>query len=77
MGKEQELLQAVKSGDLMTTQKLLSKLKSRTSKSGSDRIRVLLQTFPQEVLDFTSDHVFPAVLISKSMKVKFTTASQT
>ena len=32
MGKEQELLQAVKSGDLLSTQKLLSKLKSRNSK---------------------------------------------
>lgn len=28
MGKEQELLQAVKNGDLVSTQKLLSKLKS-------------------------------------------------
>lgn len=28
MGKEQELLQAVKSGDLPSTQKLLSKLRS-------------------------------------------------
>lgn len=28
MGKEQELLQAVKSGDLLSTQKLLSKLRS-------------------------------------------------
>lgn len=36
MGKEQELLQAVKTGDLMSTQKLLSKLKtSRNSKSWS------------------------------------------
>lgn len=33
MGKEQELLQAVKSGDLPSTQKLLSKLKTnRNSK---------------------------------------------
>ncbi|XP_023812962.1 caskin-2 isoform X2 [Oryzias latipes] len=37
MGKEQELLQAVKSGDLMTTQKLLSKLKSRTKLLGSTK----------------------------------------
>lgn len=28
MGKEQDLLQAVKSGDLLSTQKLLSKLKT-------------------------------------------------
>lgn len=28
MGKEQDLLQAVKNGDLMSTQKLLSKLKN-------------------------------------------------
>lgn len=28
MGKEQELLQAVKSGDLLSTQKLLSKVKT-------------------------------------------------
>lgn len=34
MGKEQDLLQAVKSGDLLSTQKLLSKLKmGRNSKS--------------------------------------------
>ncbi|KAM9392919.1 caskin-2 isoform 2-T4 [Pholidichthys leucotaenia] len=32
MGKEQELLQAVKSGDLQTTQKLLSKLKTNRNK---------------------------------------------
>ncbi|XP_051244068.1 caskin-2 isoform X3 [Dicentrarchus labrax] len=32
MGKEQDLLQAVKSGDLMSTQKLLSKLKSNRNK---------------------------------------------
>lgn len=33
MGKEQDLLQAVKSGDLLSTQKLLSKLKTnRNSK---------------------------------------------
>ncbi|XP_047212551.1 caskin-2-like isoform X2 [Girardinichthys multiradiatus] len=32
MGKEQELLQAVKSGDLLSTQKLLSKLKSNRNK---------------------------------------------
>ncbi|CAJ1075620.1 caskin-2-like isoform X2 [Xyrichtys novacula] len=32
MGKEQDLLQAVKSGDLLSTQKLLSKLKSNRNK---------------------------------------------
>uniref|UniRef100_A0A3Q2R1N1 CASK interacting protein 2 n=1 Tax=Fundulus heteroclitus TaxID=8078 RepID=A0A3Q2R1N1_FUNHE len=32
MGKEQELLQAVKSGDLLSTQKLLSKLKTNRNK---------------------------------------------
>lgn len=33
MGKEQDLLQAVKSGDLLSTQKLLSKLRNnRNSK---------------------------------------------
>lgn len=38
MGKEQDLLQAVKSGDLLSTQKLLSKLKTnRNSKyAGAD-----------------------------------------
>ncbi|XP_073351143.1 caskin-2-like [Pagrus major] len=32
MGKEQDLLQAVKSGDLLSTQKLLSKLKTNRNK---------------------------------------------
>uniref|UniRef100_A0A3Q2D0N4 CASK interacting protein 2 n=1 Tax=Cyprinodon variegatus TaxID=28743 RepID=A0A3Q2D0N4_CYPVA len=36
MGKEQELLQAVKTGDLLSTQKLLSKLKTSRNSNRSD-----------------------------------------
>lgn len=42
MGKEQDLLQAVKSGDLPSTQKLLAKLKaSRNSESIFDASLIL------------------------------------
>uniref|UniRef100_A0A3P8VI36 CASK interacting protein 2 n=1 Tax=Cynoglossus semilaevis TaxID=244447 RepID=A0A3P8VI36_CYNSE len=45
MGKEQELLQAVKNGDLVSTQKLLSKLKSSRNKllSSNKRLNINFQ----------------------------------
>ncbi|KAI9514946.1 hypothetical protein NQZ68_028898 [Dissostichus eleginoides] len=36
MGKEQDLLQAAKSGDLLSTQKLLSKLKANRNNESFD-----------------------------------------
>lgn len=51
MGKEQDLLQAVKSGDLLSTQKLLSKL--RTNRNSKSSFTCLL---------LSQDHLLPSRL---------------
>eukprot|EP00064_Thunnus_orientalis_P021963 superscaffoldBa00007003_g22135 len=58
MGKEQDLLQAVKSGDLLSTQKLLSKLKSNRNMS-KKRGPLRAPGGQQEVRLYQADNLSP------------------
>ena len=65
MGKEQDLLQAVKSGDLLSTQKLLSKLKTNRNSEYTDAF--ILKCLSAAAQGFPCSPAQVSVFVSSSL----------